>query len=429
VFALTTAIVGLLPAYRAATTSARTALTQSAAGQFGRAGDRRVRDWLLGAQIMFAVVLLGTAGVIANAFRQLNLTDPGFEYRGVLSLQLAPPARYTEPQARAQLVERILERVGQVPGVVGVGSTQTNWRFTATVSATVVVEGYTPAPGENVLANIRHVTPGYFSVLRPTVEEGRPFDERDRLGATPVAIVSRSFAEKFWPGQTAVGRRIRRVTANAPWLTIVGVTRDVMDNGLGWSTGPTMYFPYYQQNTASARVTLVVRTRPDPASLAAEIQKAVWSIDPQQPIVAVETLEAELARSTAQPRLRAVVLAVFGTMGAVLACIGVYGVAAYASVRRRREVGLRMVLGADARGVRWLLVRQSMTSVIAGASLGVLAGPLLTAPFPALLSTPGISWTWAIGAASALAASAFVATWTAAYRATRMSPVLALRQD
>jgi predicted permease len=429
VFALTTAIVGLLPAYRAATTSTRAALTQSAAGQFGRAGDRRVRDWLLGAQIMFAVMLLGTAGMIAAGFRQLNLTDPGFDYRGVLSLQLAPPARYAEPQARAQLIERILERVGQVPGVVAVGSTQTNWRLTATVSATVVVEGYTPAPGENVLANIRHITPGYFPVLRPTVEEGRPFDDRDRLGATSVAMVSRSFAEKFWPGQTAIGRRIRRVTANAPWLTVVGVTRDVMDNGLGWSTGPTMYFPYYQQNTASARVTMVVRTASDPSSLAGEIQKAIWSVDPEQPITAVETLEAELARSTAQPRLRAVVLAVFGTMGAVLACIGVYGVAAYASARRRREVGLRMVLGADAKGVRWLLVRQSMTSVIAGASLGVLAGPILTAPFPSLLSTPGISWTWSGGAAATLAGCALVATWIAAYRATRVSPIMALRQE
>jgi len=190
-----------------------------------------------------------------------------------------------------------------------------------------------------------------------------------------------------------------------------------------------MYFPYYQQNTASARVTMVVRTAPDPASLAGQIQKAIWSVDPQQPIGAVHTLEAELARSTAQPRLRAVVLAVFGTMGAVLACIGVYGVAAYASARRRREVGLRMVLGADARGVRWLLVRQSMTSVIAGASVGVLAGPILTAPFPSLLSTPGISWTWSGGAAAALAACALIATWIAAYRATRVSLVMALRQE
>jgi putative ABC transport system permease protein len=366
--------------------------------------------------------------MIAAGFRQLNLTDPGFDYRGVLSLQLAPPARYAEPQGRAQLVARILERVQQVPGVVSAGSTQTNWRLTATVSATVVVEGYTPAPGENVLANIRHITPGYFSVLRPTVEEGRAFDDRDRIGAPPVAIVSRSFAEKFWPGQAAIGRRIRRVTTNAPWLTVVGVTSDVMDNGLGWSTGPTMYFPYYQQNTPTARVTLVVRTSPDPSSLAGEIQKAIWSVDAQQPIVAVETLEAELAHSTAQPRLRAVVLAVFGTMGAVLACIGVYGVAAYASARRRREVGLRMALGADAKGVRWLLVRQSMTSVIAGATLGVLAGPIVTAPFPVLLATPGISWTWAGGAAAALSACAFLATWTAADRATRVSPILALRQ-
>jgi putative ABC transport system permease protein len=428
-FALTSAIAGLLPAFRAATTSARLALAPSATGQLGRAGDRRVREWLLGAQIMFAVLLLGSAGMIASGFRDLNRTDPGFDYRHVLTLQLAPPARYPQPQARGQLISRMLERIEQIPGVVSAGSTQTNWRLRATVAATVVVEGYAPAPGENVLANVRHLTPGYFRTLRPRIEAGRPFDERDHFGAPGVAIVSRSFADKFWPGRSAIGRRIRRISANAPWLTIVGVTADVMDNGLGSNTGPTMFFPYYQQNTPSVRVTLVVRTSVDPLSVAREVQKAVWSVDAQQPIGAVESLESALDRSTAQPRFRAIVLAVFGVTGAALACVGVYGVAAYASARRRREVGLRIALGASPKGVRGLLVRQSMTSVVLGATLGVLGIAMLATLFPSRLPPGAAPWTWAMASAAALAACAFIATWIPACRATRVSPLIALRQD
>jgi len=419
VFLVTSAIAGLLPAYRAARASARSVLVHAATRQIGRTGDRRLRDWLLGAQLMLAVILLGAASMIADAFRQLNTTDPGFDYARVLTLQLAAPARYPQPQQRAQFLARILERVEQIPGVVSAGSTQTNWRLNATVAAFVIVDGYTPSPGENVIANIRHVTPGYFRTLRPTIEEGRPFDERDTFGAPPAAIVSRSFAEKFWPGQRAIGRRIRRTTPNAPWLTIVGVTKDVMDNGLGATVGPTTFYPYFQQSPANARVTLVVRTSVDPASLAQDIQRAIWSVDPQQPIDGVEPLAAAISRSTAQPRLRAVVLAVFGAIGAILACLGVYGVAAYASSLRRREVSLRIALGADANRVRWLLVLQSITPVLIGAGTGVLCAALARTAL----------WTWAGAVAAVLAMVALVATWIPAYRASNVSPLIALREE
>jgi predicted permease len=381
--------------------------------------DRRLRDWLLGVQLMLAVILLGAASMIADAFRELNRTDPGFDYRQVLTLQLAPP-RSPEPQQRGQFLARILERVEQIPGVVSAGSTQTNWRVNATVAAFVIVDGYTPSPVENVIANIRHVTPGYFRTLRPTVEEGRPFDERDTFGAPPVAIVSRSFADKFWPGQRAIGRRIRRTAPTAPWLTIVGVTKDVMDNGLGAHVGPTTFYPYFQQSPATARLTLVVRTSIDPGTLAQDVQRAIWSIDPQQPIDGVEPLAAAIGRSTAQPRLRAVVLTVFGAIGAVLACLGVYGVAAYASSLRRREVSLRIALGADAHQVRWLLVTQSITPVVIGAVAGVLCA--------ALIAGRALG-TWAGAVAAALAMVALVATWIPAYRASNVSPLVALRED
>ena len=258
ILVLATAIAGLLPAYRAGRTSASGLLAQASNANVGRTGDRAVREWLLGAQVTLAVVLLGAAGLIAAEFRQLNQTNPGFEYHNTLTMQLAPPGRYPQPQQRAQLIARFLDRIEGIPGVVSAGSTQTNWRLGSGMATTVNVEGYTPAPGENVIANVRHVTPGYFETLRPVIFEGRALDRRDDFGAPPVAVVSRSFAERFWAGQTAVGRRIRRTTpANAPWLTIVGVSAEVMDNGLGFANGPTMYLPYLQQNTPLARVTLV----------------------------------------------------------------------------------------------------------------------------------------------------------------------------
>jgi putative ABC transport system permease protein len=427
--AAATVAAGLLPAWRAGLLPASSLLAQASVRQAGR-GDRRTREWMLGVQVASAVLLLSAAGVVAASFGRLTRVNPGFDPTRVLTLQLAPPARLPDPQARALLVARILERVEQVPGVAAAGTTQTTWQPLSSMSSGVEIEGLPETSDVQVFANIRHVTPGYFTALRVPIEDGRPIDVRDKWGAAPVAMVSRSFADRFWPGQRAVGRKLRRKSPNAPWLTVVGVASDVMDCGLGSPIGPTFYVPYFQQNTATARVTLVVRTESDPVALGSAIQQAVWSADPQQPIDRVRTVEAALEESTAQPRFRAVVLSAFGLTGAVLACVGVYGVAAYAAGRRRRELGLRIALGADPSAVVRLLLRQSMRPVLVGLALGLAIGMVsarwLTSVLPAgeRLGMPTMSVM-----AGILLGCSLLATWIPAARAARLAPMNALRLD
>jgi predicted permease len=345
-------------------------------------------------------------------------------------MQLAPPARYPQPQARAQFVARVLERIREIPGVSAVGSTQTTWQLLASMQSRIEIEGYPVAPEENIFVNIRHVTPGYFTALRVRLLDGRAINDGDSFGRDPVAMVSQSFVDRFWPGQRAVGRRIKRGTAGAPWLTIVGVAGDVMDSGLGSNVGATIYVPYLQQNTATARVTLVVRTAGEPTALATAIQKAVWSVDVQQPIDAVRTLDAALGESTAQPRFRSLVLTAFGVSGLLLACVGVYGVAAYAASVRRREIGVRIALGARGAEVVRLLIRQSLRPVLIGISAGLLVAASSARWIDAFLNQTARPDPLTIGASAAiLFLCALVATWLPARRSARVAPIEAMRQD
>jgi putative ABC transport system permease protein len=203
-----------------------------------------------------------------------------------------------------------------------------------------------------------------------------------------------------------------------------------MDSGLGSNMGATIYVPYLQQNTATARVTLVVRTAGEPTALATAIQKAVWTVDAQQPIDAVRTLEAALGDSTAQPRFRALVLTAFGVSGLLLACVGVYGVAAYAANLRRREIGVRIALGARGDEVVRLLVRQSLRPVLIGIGGGLIVAAASAPSINAFLNQTATPDAATLAASAALLSlCALVATWLPARRSARVAPIEAMRVD
>lgn len=243
-----------------------------------------------------------------------------------------------------------------------------------------------------------------------------------------MAVVSKSFADRMWPGRSALGQRLRRTSPNAPWLTIVGVVDEVMDSGLGLPLGPTLYVPYLQQNTNTARVTLVVRVQGNPESHITSIREAIWSVDPLQPIDQPQSVTGVLNASIAQPRFRTVVLTAFGACGLVLACVGAYGVAAFAAVRRRREIGIRVALGADPSSVVRLVVQDAMIPAAIGGVAGALLAFLAARALASVLAHgESLDLSMAALSGGVLLICAAAASWFPARRSAYGAPVEALR--
>jgi len=279
-----------------------------------------------------------------------------------------------------------------VPGIESAASTQTRFVFAETMQTLFEVEGRPKAPDASETANIRHVSPGIFRTLRMKLIRGRVFDETDRADTRLVAIVSQSFAARYSPGEDPIGRRIRRVgRADAPWLEIVGVVGDVLDAGLGVSLGPTLYVDYLQQNTPTARVTLVLRTRGAPGVVARAAREAIRSVDRTQVIEDMTALETLMIRTAAAERFQALVVGFFAVGALVLLVGGIYAMTVHAVARRTRELGVRAALGADSGGLIILVVRRSLGSAMVGLGVG-LAGAIIGAPALERILTDGITW-------------------------------------
>jgi putative ABC transport system permease protein len=227
---------------------------------------------------------------------------------------------------------------------------------------------------------MRHVMPNVFRVLGVRVLSGRGIDSTDRAESRMVAAVSASFAKTYWPGASAIGKRVRRGAPGSPWLEVVGVVEDVMDAGLGVPTGPTLYVPYVQQNTATARVTLVVRARGVTSGFVDAVRRAVWAVNPAQAIDDITPLTTLMSRSATQPRFRALVVAVFGTSALLLVVAGVYAITLFGVLSRRRELGIRAAIGASPRRLTFLATQSSLAPVL----IGGVTGALLALPVASL---------------------------------------------
>ena len=432
VVAVAALVAGLVPALRAGGSPALAALAEASLRNVGSYRERVARHALVSAQVALSLVLLGASAVVLSSMQRLNRVDPGFDPTAVLTMQLAAPARYPDVASRANFLDRVLTRIAEISDVEVVGSTQTTFNPNTTMTGRAEIPGQPGEPGALMQINVRHVTPGYFDAMRVRVVDGRAIEPRDRIGTAMVAMVSQSFAERFWPGQNPIGRQVRRVgsAGNGPWLTVVGVAADVMDTGLGAELGPMLYVPYLQQNTAVARITLVIRTKSDPLAVANTVRQAIWSVDPIQPIDGVRTLETALEDSVAQPRFRTLLMGIFGAFGLVLACVGVYSVAAYGARQRTREIGVRMALGADRREVTRFLVSGSMLPIVIGAILGLLGTGVLASRLTSILYQPAVGDTAYVGVAVLLLLlSALCATLVPARRAARVPPSQAIRAE
>jgi len=440
-FALAIALLtGLVPALPAALKISRVDASERIKGGALRSTEgvrgRRLQGGLVIAEIALALVLLVCAGLAIESFRQLSQTPLGFTPQNVLMAQVSlPDWKYgkSRPDRILAFWRDLLPRVQSLPGVVAVGTTHALPVNDYVLSTIFRVEGRVPAtPDEQLTANYRKISPGFFRTLEIPLAEGRLFNDLDDGQRPLVAIVSREMAHRFWPGESAIGKRIQRgIAPGTPWTTIVGVVNDVYDEALDSGFGSTLYIPHAQAPWSNIpTVHLLVRTAVEPTSVTEAVRRAVLSVDPDQPIDKVSTLEQWVATSFSNRRFGTLLLSLFASLGVLLAVIGVYGVLSYAVGERRHEIGVRMALGARAQDISRMVLRQGLSLTTIGLVIGLAVTLVVSRMLGSLLfrvqaTDPA---TFAAISVGVLAVAA-LASWVPAKRASRVDPARSLKQD
>ena len=428
--ALCGVIFGLAPALRAGRTDPQSVLRDGGRGLAGGRRGVRARDLLVAVQLGFSVVLLVSAGLLMKSFVGLQRVHPGFEPAGVLGVQLnAAGDRYRDPARRIALYEEVRGGLQTLPGVAAVAAAPYPPGWNNFEAAAFDVEGSPLPPERRPIGELRPILGDYFATLRVPLRAGRAFTPREALdSASRVVVVGERLAETFWPGTSPLGRRLR--LADGEWRTVVGVAPDVRLRGVGVPIGLQLYLPFAAR--APRVLSFVVRAEAgrDPLALAPTVRRAVADLDPAVTIVEAWPLPTLLERALWQERFFGRLFLAFAMVSLLLASIGLYGVVAYATRQRTREIGVRVALGARRADVYRLVLGRSLALV--GASLA--AGLLLAVGATRLLASQlhGVSPTdvgvFALVTA-ALGIVALVATYAPARSAARVDPVVALRAE
>jgi predicted permease len=395
---------------------------------------RHVRRTLLAVELALAMALLAGAGLMGRTLLAMQAIDPGFDPHGVLAVTVAVDGSpHAARAARAPYFDQVESALARVPGVQGVGAINhlplagDTWRFSFVVDDRPI-----PPPVERPGATWRVVRPGYFETMRMRMR-GRTFDARDRDNGLPVAIVNETLARRFWPGANPIGHHVRFGSdQTGPWLTIVGVVTNARQDEWTGPVPPEVYVPYAQHATefGGTELTFVLRTAGDPEGIATAASQAIWSVDAGVPVAAVVTLDRVIADRLGRSKVVAALLGLFAIVALVLAALGIYSITAYVMSRRTREIGIRMALGARTRHVIRLGIAETVVPVMAGV-LGGCAAALTSAQLIASLLydvAPGDPITFA-GASAILVTVAMMAGWLPARRASRIDPLLALREE
>ncbi len=415
-------LFGLAPAWHAARTDPQSALKGSGRTATSGSGGLRLRSVLVAAEVGLSAVLLVTGALLMTSFLRVMRSDKGFRAPTVLAAQIQIPwVKYSKEEQRDQFHQRVLEHLAAQPGVLSAGiSTQLplqgeTWLDVASLP------GDTRPNYEKLTANVRFISPDYLRTMGIPLREGRPFNDNDTKTAV---IVSDSLARLLWRGQDPIGRKLMDGD-NA--LDVIGVASDVRADPQKPAVA-TIYRPYWVWAPASVR--LVARAAGDPRSIVGAMRAAVRSADPEVPLAEVRTMQEVLEQSVAERRFQMLLASAFAAAALLLAGLGIYGVVSYSVARRTNEMGIRIALGAQARNVYGLVLRQAMTPVLLGLAAG-LAGAVAAGRVLASLLyevKPGDPATIA-GVALVLAALGLAASFMPALRAMQADPVSALRQE
>ncbi len=439
---LTSVLFGLVPALAASKPDLNQVLKEG--GRGNTSGRTRWREMLVVAELALSLVLLIGAGLLMNSFVKLQAVDPGFNPRNLLTatVSLAGAAQYVGP-ARETFYRQLIEQLKTLPGVESASAINHLPLAGDVWGRGLVIEGRPlPPPGQQEGAAFRVARPNYFQAMGIQMRAGREFTDRDAPDAPRVVIINETLAQRQWPAENPLGKRLtlgdpRDSTQPVQWLTVVGVVKDVKQDS--WMDAPSneIYLPFQQEadfysGTAGryTSMSLVLRTSVEPQSLVKAVPEMIRKLDRNLPVSGVVSMEQIVADTLWQPRFNLQLIGLFAALALVLAAVGLYGVMSHAVTQRTHEVGLRMALGAGRGDVLKLLVGQGMKLVLIGVGVGLLTALALTRLMTKLLF--GVSATDPVtfaGIALLLTLVALVACWIPARRATKVDPMIALRVE
>jgi predicted permease len=436
---LTGVVFGLAPALQAASPNQISSLREGSRGSGSSKRQMRVSSALVASEIALSLILLIGAGLFLRSFWQILQVRPGFNPHHVVTAQMwlsypndPTQNRYFTTPKRAAFMREVLRRVSALPGVeeASIGGGGSLPLVPARNQVPFTIEGR-PADSERTpVAEFASVTPGHFHALEIPLLSGRNLTDADDDKGQPVAVVDEAFAHQYWPGDTPIGKRVRpgSFLSTSPWLNIIGIVGNVKSESLETQVAPHIYLSDFQSPSYSSVV--YARTAADPGKIGDAIRREVQSVDPDVPVFAVRSMEEVVARSMAERRFALEILGFFAFIALLLACIGIYGVMAYTFSQRTHEIGIRIALGAQRQHILRMALGEGMLLVAFGLAAGLFGALLLTQFLRSMLfavkPTDPVTF---IAIAALLTAVALLACYIPAHRATRVDPLVALREE
>jgi putative ABC transport system permease protein len=438
-------IVGLVPGLQAQGPDLTNSLKESARSS-GSRQSQRVRSALVVVEVSLAVVLLVGAGLMIRSVRNLSALNPGFDPQSVLTLHASIP-RASAPAAASPAVGApgapapaprpvvegrvLLDRLRAIPGVAAAALGSDLPLDGGSAASFYAAEGQSAVNVQNVpRIYVHRVTPDFFSTLRIPIVSGRTFNDAEISATLPAVIVSEGVVKRFWPGQDPIGKRVKfgSLASSNPWLSIIGVVGEVKYRGLPQNptADPDIYLPFADRNSL---VGIVLRSTVPPSSLITTVRSAIRAADPSIPLYGIRTMDESVSRQTSQSRFTMWLMGVFAAVALSLAVIGIYGVMSYLVTQRTREIGIRLALGAGGRDILRLVVGNGARLIAAGILIGLVASFALQRLVSSLLFGVTAADAASGVAVAVLAAVALVACYLPALRATRVSPLNALRYE
>jgi predicted permease len=417
---------GAVPALTASDTApALNASTTRAAGSRER---QRTRTALLIAQTALCVALLASGGLLVRALMRTAAVATGYDASNVLTAQLQlPPSRYANGPERVAAMEQVIGRIAAIPGVTDAGATMNRFTPGFAYQTLVEIEHQPTADGSRHTVQFRRVSPTYFATLRIRQMKGRVFTGQDSLSTPAVAVISQSFADRYWPDADPIGRRLVRGTST---MTVVGVVDDVSDVDLLQRPEPTLYAAWSQTANVAFPMGLVLRTAGDPQAFAQPLRSAVASIDPNLALDRIQPLDAFLADSLAPQKFRTTLMIALALVGLLLGAIGIAGVTARTIAERMPEFGVRLALGCDAAALWRRAIVEQLRIVALGAAFGVMLALAAARALSSMLpETAGMDPAVLAAAVGVLAGTAVLSAAIPAARVLRVNPIVVLRQS